>query len=222
MTIVFFICLGVAVIALLVQHSKNKREKQRQEEEQRRARIHEAMQPSVRFTFGSPAPVTPRTSPPAAKPAETKRPSGSYSSDTKTETHIVAGTSYRQQDIEELGYPNPDYDLTAKELKETYDPGERVYKYEFSVVNCKLVPEPDNAHDKNAVRVEADGIHIGYIKADSAARVRKLLDEGKVAWSTIDIYGGPVKELEEDDDGKTTIVKSNNSFGAKITLHIRK
>lgn len=40
-----------------------------------------------------------------------------------------------------------------------------------------LVPEPDNRHDGNAVRVECDGEALGYLPAEKAAAYLKRLEQ---------------------------------------------
>jgi hypothetical protein len=63
----------------------------------------------------------------------------------------VVGISFRQEDASRV----------------EFDPGRPVV----------LVPEPDNAHDPNAISVRSlDGrYHAGYIKATTTARVRRIL-----------------------------------------------
>lgn len=42
-----------------------------------------------------------------------------------------------------------------------------------------LVREPDNLHDRNAVRVVFSGLYMGYIPRGLAARLAPLLDSGR-------------------------------------------
>ena len=51
-------------------------------------------------------------------------------------------------------------------------------------VEAALVPEPENPHDPNAVRVEVDGELVGYLARDDALRygpaVRRLREHGRL------------------------------------------
>lgn len=38
---------------------------------------------------------------------------------------------------------------------------------------CRVIPEDDNEHDENAVRVELRGLKVGHLSRDSAKRYRK-------------------------------------------------
>jgi hypothetical protein len=49
---------------------------------------------------------------------------------------------------------------------------------ELGVCDVKLVPEPQNAYDENAIAVYVGGKHGGYLPAKIAKKVRKLLDSG--------------------------------------------
>lgn len=53
----------------------------------------------------------------------------------------------------------------------------------FTKQTCTLIPETDNEHDPNAVRVEIAGFHLGYLSRRDAAIHRKyLVDSGKPLW----------------------------------------
>lgn len=143
----------------------------------------------------------------------------------KVEAHKVAGVSFRQKEIESIGVYNSDYDLSKSEIEDIYGTYTKVWQYEFDAT-AKLVPEPDNPHGENAIRVEADGVHIGYIKSGSAAHVKKLIDNNLIHSIKIEIGGGKYKMIteDEDDDGnvKTRLEKGSTGYGyyAKLTLEV--
>ena len=64
----------------------------------------------------------------------------------------------------------------------------------------ELVPEPDNAYDQNAIKVMADGKHVGYIKSGSCTHLLKCIQEKRIAGITCQIGGGPYKLLEKEED----------------------
>ena len=83
----------------------------------------------------------------------------------------------------------------------------------------ELIPEPDNPHDPNAVRVEVAGVHIGYIKAGSCSQVKNLLDAG-ASVKLSEIHFGPAKWVYEDDEGQLKIAKKDRPPFAQVTLTI--
>ena len=115
----------------------------------------------------------------------------------RTERIKVAGTSFYQAEIKSLGEHNDDFDLSKRELCESFD-GERVFELEFDPV-VKLVPEPDNEHDKNAIRVEADEVLIGYVPKGKTKAVRELLESGRVRRIEVEITGGKYKKADDGD-----------------------
>ncbi len=148
-------------------------------------------------------------------------------SDYIVKNFYVAGTSYQQAEIESLASENFDYSLSKREIGEQYSDGDRIYKYEFLVTNVNLVPEPTNAHDSNAIKVIADNVHIGYIKAGKCAEVRNLLNSERNLSFAIEIYGGPYKTLYVDYNYETgkdeyTIEKETSDFGAKVSITYKK
>lgn len=55
----------------------------------------------------------------------------------------------------------------------------------FDILDCDLIPEPENEHDPNAIKVVVNGRHIGYVPADLCIEVRKLLSIEKIAYITV-------------------------------------
>lgn len=70
-----------------------------------------------------------------------------------TETFKVAGVTYYEDNIRQLGTENDEYDYSNRELKDFFDDGDRINEYEFdlNMLDVELIPEPDNAFDPNAV-----------------------------------------------------------------------
>ena len=81
----------------------------------------------------------------------------------------IAGTSFRQDEIFSLAKENDEYEMTKKQLIDEGYEDERVYMYYFNPKGTELVPEPDNEHDPNAIKVITQGVHIGYVKASECA-----------------------------------------------------
>ena len=120
--------------------------------------------------------------------------------DNRTRTHKVAGTSYRQDAIRSLGFVNPDYNLSDRELIKQWPEGETVYELDFFPQKTKLVPEPDNPQDPKAIKVIIDGVHVGYIKAGSCAHLHRLLRENRIEKIEPHIVGGKYKSFYPLED----------------------
>lgn len=140
---------------------------------------------------------------------------------SKVETHRIAGTSFHETEIQDLMEENFDYNLTAADLIDMGMEDERVYKYEETYCTAALEPEPDNQYDPNAIRVLAEGVHIGYIKKESAAHVKKLLEEDRIARMSITITGGPYKMAYLNEDDRPRIEKDTQNFSAKLDIFVK-
>lgn len=115
-----------------------------------------------------------------------------------SENFRVAGTSFHEKEIEEIGTDNLNYEMTKKEIVDAGMEDERIYKLEFFPCSAELIPEPENPYDSKAIMVFVDGVHVGYIKKGSTSRVRNLLEAGgKVS---AEIHGGPYKVIYLDDE----------------------
>lgn len=138
-------------------------------------------------------------------------------------TYHVAGTSFRESCIELLGSKNADYDMTKKELTDFGMTDERIWEYEFDPSNVELIPEPENPHDPNAVKVIVDGEHVGYIKKGSCKHILKLIAEDRILRIDCEIGGGNYKIVSEEyDDEKDkevyTLERDKTNFFVTLTI----
>lgn len=117
----------------------------------------------------------------------------------------VAGVTFYKDNFLELADENDDYlFLSNRELIDIYDIGDKIYQYEFNPKHVELIPEPENQYDKNAVRVEVDGLQVGHIKKGSCSQVKNLLASPDFLRVEVDSMGlGGYKriceEYEEDE-----------------------
>lgn len=135
----------------------------------------------------------------------------------------VAGVAYRNDKlnllikslVDDFG---TDYygGLSNKEIEEYgYD---KVWKYEgYFTLDVNLAPEPDNEHDHNAVKVIANGYHVGYVPATQARKIKVFLDNGTPYHGMISVVGGPFKYFDYLED-KVRTDKTNISLLADITF----
>lgn len=138
-------------------------------------------------------------------------------------TYRVAGTSFRLENIAKLGTENPDYYKSKKELIELEQIDEKIWKYEFYSLKATVTPEPDNPVDPNAIMVEVNGQHVGYIKAGSCAHLLKVIKGDRIRGIDCDIRGGPYKVITEDyDEGtdKEFYRLEKGELNYSVVLHI--
>jgi hypothetical protein len=54
-----------------------------------------------------------------------------------------------------------------------------------------MIPENDNPHDRNAVRVEVEGRHVGYLSRETAKDYRSYMNDQRCAVPVHLVRGGP-------------------------------
>ena len=140
----------------------------------------------------------------------------------KREHFRITGTQYYQDDfVEQLGSYNYDYDEKASDLKESYDVEDKIYQYDFSNLKAELVPEPENEHDPNAVKVIVNGIQVGYVKKGSCSRVKNLMKSPDFVRTDVEITGGRYKQIIENDEGKTKVIKNERPYYVDVDILLR-
>ena len=140
----------------------------------------------------------------------------------KSETHKVAGVTYREDDIISLGLENEDYNYSKKELIDLGYEDECIYQYEFYPNNVELIPEPDNPYDPNAIKVMVDNTHVGYVKSGSCSHVLNLLKDDRIIKIDCKIGGGKYKSLEYDlYEDKYNLEKSESPIFVHLKLFVK-
>lgn len=140
---------------------------------------------------------------------------------TKSENFRIAGLQYYSKEImQQLSLKNEDYSLPKKDLTDIYDEGDRIFQYEFNNTPVKLVQEPDNEHDPNAIAVFVDTTKIGYIKKGSCSHVKNLLRSEMIEKTEIEITGGDYKALVYSDES-ILIDKDSQDLRATLTITYR-
>lgn len=139
----------------------------------------------------------------------------------------VAGVSFREDAIIKLARKNSNYSLSKSDIIDMGMTDKEIFRYRWGTRPAELVPEPDNPHDSNAVKVMVDGVHIGYIKAVSCAHVLQLLGDDRIRQVTCEIGGGPYKEVSEDFDYKTldstySLDRGEDPIWAKVKITEKK
>ena len=133
------------------------------------------------------------------------------------ETHKVAGITHYTKNVLSLGTRNPQYDYKIADIKADGLEGDEIYEYDFYPMSATLVPEPENKYDPNAIAVYVDGKIIGYIKAESTAHVKNLMEENRIRSITCNIVGGSYKKYDPEEN---RIIKTFLNYGAKLTFFL--
>lgn len=134
----------------------------------------------------------------------------------------VAGVTHYQDNILSLAIENPDYYLNKKEIINSGLENTKIYQYDFCPNQTELIPEPDNPHDPNAIKVIVDKKHVGYVKAGSCKHILKLIKEEKIERIDCEIYGGKYKKLYYDEYEKISEMEQESTeYGIKISIFER-
>lgn len=135
------------------------------------------------------------------------------------EKHHIAGVTSYMKNIMSIAIENDDYPKTKRELVDDFLIDERVFQYFWDVLKVELIEEADNPHDKNAIKVLIDDVHVGYIKKGSCSHIKKLIKSGNIAKISAQIGGGKYKYVYEDEYTEKYIM-DKGSLPIGITLEI--
>ena len=138
------------------------------------------------------------------------KPEPSY----QEEVFYVAGTDYCLAAIQKLACCNPDWKKSAKIIVDESKSMQRIFRYNYIHKPVKLIPEPKNPHDKNAVIVQIAGEKVGYIPADQAQHVQKILRSRDIKFISGFISGGPYKVISENGN----VEKGENDITVKVKM----
>ena len=121
----------------------------------------------------------------------------------KTERFKITGTSHYIANVKKMVFKNDDYSMKNSEIIENFAEYVDIPQYELESDRVELIPEPDNEYDKNAVRCEVGGVHVGYVKRGSCSHVKKLLSSPDLKEVKLDRFlFGKVKRVCSDSEGE--------------------
>lgn len=131
----------------------------------------------------------------------------------KSERFKIVGTKYRIKNIKKIVVENDDFNLSRDDLFYSFPEDSEISQYELISDNIELIPEPENIHDSNAVKVEIDGVHVGYVKKGSCTHVKNLLASPTLKEVKLDKFlYGKVKKIYSDDNGKLHISRKEFQY----------
>lgn len=109
------------------------------------------------------------------------------------ESFQVVGTDYYMKNIEKLRIANPEY------RKRKLPAMQRVYRYTYVDRPVKLNFEPENVHDRNAIKVYIAGENVGYISSYENEHVGNILRYHEIKYIYSSFQGGEYKIMSEDN-----------------------
>ncbi len=129
-----------------------------------------------------------------------KKPVKVSNRELQTETFNVVGVTYYLDNIHKLACGNPDWKCTAAQIISKGKTDERIFRYNFIHKPVKLIPEPDNKHDKNAVAVHIAGELVGYISREENQHVLDILRNHEIKYISGFVGGGEYKIIRENKE----------------------
>lgn len=130
------------------------------------------------------------------------------------EVFFVAGAGYYSYNLEQLSKENEDYNKDAQTLANEGKLEKAIYEYKYKNSPVELVPEPENKNDSNAIRVDINGLKIGYISREENLSVKKILGSGNVEKISAFIGGGKYKKVMPD----LSVINDEKDISIKITI----
>lgn len=127
---------------------------------------------------------------------------------------IVAGLNYRIENLESIATKNKTYMLDDEKLLKTGK--KQVYKYHFKNLIFSMEYEPSNPHDKNAIKIIVNGVHIGYVPAELCLEIKHYISTNRIKTANIFIRGGDYKESK---NGNVSYL--NEPYRAEIYISLK-
>lgn len=141
-----------------------------------------------------------------------------YYKDPNTIEFRCPGVYYHMDEIMKLARTSKLWSIPPQKIVELGRTDVRIYKYRFSDPPAKLVPEPSNAHDPNAVYVDVGGVKVGYAPAGLAPELRRLISAGRIDSVSTFVGGGPYRIITSDGDEFTD---EGTSIFVRVTVSVR-
>lgn len=130
------------------------------------------------------------------------------------EDYEVAGVGYYLDNIGKLACINKNYRYGPKRLIESGLVQQKIFQYTYVNKPVKLIPEPINKHDRNAIMVLIAGEKVGYISREENMKVHRILNYGDIKYISSSISGGKYKVISPNGD----VIKSEYSIRINIRI----
>lgn len=150
----------------------------------------------------------------ANKIANSLKNAKTESKEFSEEVFYVVGTAYYKDNIKKIMKPNKEYKSQTKTIIKNGHVGQKIFQYLYLDTPAELIPEPQNEHDKNAVKVCIDGKLVGYIKREETLKIKKLLKTAEIKYINALVTGGKYKIIFLNDD----VFKDENNFIIRLKI----
>ena len=125
----------------------------------------------------------------------------------------VSGVSYHKNSLAKLKVKNPEYSVSDAEFKKNYK--KPIYQTYFINKPVKLIPEPSNKYNSDAVQVYIAGELVGYVPDDLCSQVKLAIEHRDVKFISAFIKGGTKIKYVEDG---TVYIKEKNYLSINIRM----
>ena len=131
-----------------------------------------------------------------------------------TEEFFVVGVKYYLGNIKKLACSNPEWKNKNSTIIKNGKSGKKIYRYNYINKPVKLLDEPSNPHDKNAVMVVIAGELVGYISREECLHVKDILNNHEIKYISSFISGGQYKIIYDSQEA----VKSESSLNVTVKI----
>lgn len=132
----------------------------------------------------------------------------------KTEDFCVVGVNYYTENLHKLACANPDWKNTIATIIKNDKANTKIFRYSYINKPVKLIEEPNNKHDRNAVQVIIAGELVGYISRDYNVHVKEILKKKNIKYISSFISGGQYKIILNDK----TMIKDEQQISINVRI----
>ena len=118
----------------------------------------------------------------------------------KVEEFAVLGIPYYLDNISKLANKNPEWNSNCAQVIAHNNANRRIYRFNYINKPVKLIPDPKNKYDKNAVQVIIAGELVGFIGEADNVHVKEILTKHDVKYISSFIGGGKYKIVTEEKE----------------------
>lgn len=144
--------------------------------------------------------------------------------ESEVKAYQAAGVCYYLDALLSMMEPNYLYGYKKQELIDCCSYEENIYKQTVTVDKIELVPEPDNPHNPNAIKIMLNDKLVGYIPAVDCPHLLEVLNDDRIVNIHCEVSGGKYKRVNEDydfDKDRSTYRMETGEDDYGITLYIR-
>lgn len=126
----------------------------------------------------------------------------------------ATGTAYYPDSFKKILKLNKEHKSFPGTIIKNGHAGKRIYEYLYLDTKAKLVPEPTNKYDKNAVKVCVDGKTVGYIKREETGVIRDILKKTQIEYIRAFVSGGKYKIVSLNKE----VTNVEEGFSVRINI----